>query len=232
MKEKWIGLISVAAIATSIILTFTYLFWEQTEENMNAGLMFGGRLTKSGIRSVPSVDSKSQKTIRKLQSKLKKLRVPGLPQRGQVDFEMLGYELSKARNAQQDDEGEMYDDFNFNTTQETIVSMTYMSGKTRYAVINGNLLKEGDTFDNKEFQVKTITPHKVLIVGKGSSRWIKTSNLTMEQRELRDKKENSNALANKKKNSNKPNKPKTAIEQITQGLSDIKSYSNTLKSLE
>lgn len=238
MKEKLIGLITVGAIVASLILTAGYLLWDQVSEDlygmMDSGLNLGASGLKSDVGKVPEVDTMTQQTIRKLQTKLKNLRTPGLPQRGQVDFEMLGYELPKTAGTSSDIKAEAFEDYGFGIGKRQVVSMTYVSGGVHYAVINGQLYKEGDPLAN-EFRVETITPQRVFIVGKASSYWVKISSQTRSRVERVNGARSATDASGRPlpaKKAEKPAQPKSKIEEITDGLKAIQSYSDTLKSLE
>ena len=228
MKEKLIGLISVGAMVTSLLLMTFFLYLEQSGEDfsaLNAGLNLGLRSkSRGGVNSIPTVNKKVQKTIQKLQNRLQDLRIPGVPQRGRVDFEMLGYELPKAGEVPQEAEDDGFEDFGFAAVKQQVVSMTYISGTTRYAVINGKLFKEGDKVNN-ELRIKQITPSKVLISDLASERWIKVSN-----KSTKDKRRSpSSKISTAGEEKQGKDKPKN---QIVKGLDAIKTYSDILKSLE
>ena len=238
MKEKRIGLITVGAVVASLVLTVGYLVWDLVGEDlygmMDSELSLVAPGLKTGIGKVPEVDFKAQQTVRKLQTKLNHLRTPGLPQRGQVDFEMLGYELPKTADASSDMKAEAFEDYGFGTGKRQIVSMTYISGGIRYAVINDQLYKEGDSLAD-ELRVETITPRRVLIAGKVGSYWVKISTQArrrMERANVARGATDASGRAMPAKKPDQPAKPKSKIEEITDGLKAIQSYSDTLKSLE
>ncbi len=64
---------------------------------------------------------------------------------------------------------------------ERIVSMAYVSGGERFAVIDGHLFKEGDTLQDVGASVRSITPDKVLLAGKEIRQWLKVNNPTGKQ---------------------------------------------------
>lgn len=226
MKERLIGLFSVSTVAISLILTSSYLLWEQLGGDiysmMNKEQLSGKRLGKGGIASVPSVNYNLRKTIGKLQSKLDKLRSPGQPKQGRVDFEMIGFEIKESLlSAQALLDGEIQ----FTSLNSLIVSMTYISGENRFAVVNGKLFREGESL-NENLHVKTVTPLKVLITSKTSSKWVETSNPIIEVEEPTEESDAPFAQAPQ------PKKPTSSLGQISQGMDAMKNYSNMLKSFQ
>ena len=146
---------------------------------------------------------------------------------------MIGYVLSKAEAPPPKVEEETEEDFSFSRGEAQIISMTYVSGENRYAVINGKLYKEGELLNN-ELRIKKIDHSKVLIASMASENWIEVNNPVQEKVEESVEGGETKTSSNKKaeKKSSAPKKPKSKMESITQGLSAIKGYSGALKSVQ
>lgn len=235
MKERHIGLISVGVIMLSSLMTVGYLSWQHVGEDLygmiHAGLSFGNKLDRGGLDHVPDVDTAIQKTIRRLTARLAELRFPGLPQRGMVDFEMLGYELPKNGSEQADAGDNAFNEYGFSSIKRQTISMTYLSEGIRYAVVNGKLYKEGEAL-NDDLKIQTIEPRKVLIVGRASAKWVPISSPIRERTGRSVSSGAPTASATQQAKKGKADQSKSAMEQITQGLGAIKNYADILKSLE
>ncbi|MEO5332197.1 MAG: hypothetical protein H7839_09250 [Magnetococcus sp. YQC-5] len=89
MKEKHLGLMSLALLCLALMLTtgsVLWLVWQPVAPTFKALEKMNTR-----VRPVPNVDTVARNTMRRLLPELEHLRVPESPVAGTVNLEMLGY---------------------------------------------------------------------------------------------------------------------------------------------
>jgi len=167
MKSKYLGLVALALIAVSVLGSTAYLGWSfmlpQAQLTEEADV-------KRLWTSIPKTDPADMTAMADLQQRFSRLLRPRKRRSGDVSYDMLGFSAREIAT---------YENVAAATTERFdnhIISMAYVSGDQRYAVIDGKLYKEGDSLGTEGGRVRTITPTKVLIAGKEVRQWLEVHN--------------------------------------------------------
>ncbi|MBF0588537.1 MAG: hypothetical protein HQL53_05370 [Magnetococcales bacterium] len=177
MKAKLFGIVSVTLMSAALVGTggYAYHLMNKTKAGPNPMAAMGGLTQTPGgfsVANVPDVDLKEERSIKHLMPRLSQLYNPGNLGGGDIDFRMVGYS-ERTINSFVATESANTEQFN-----ERVVSMSYVSGGNRFAVIDGQLFKEGETLQNVGASVRSITPDKVLLAGKEIRQWLEVHNPT------------------------------------------------------
>ncbi|MBF0179747.1 MAG: hypothetical protein HQM03_06945 [Magnetococcales bacterium] len=231
MHAKRFGLVSVLLILLSAIATGTFLGWRFLHPPPELALQ--EKTDKEKIR-VPEIDAAIRQTIKTRLSDLEQLRVPPTSVQGDVNMEMLGYS-GQSVASDQAIANRAEEDFSAH-----VVSMAYVSGGERFAVIDGEMYQEGDELKGEAgTKVRNITTDKVLIAGRSVRQWVKVFNpvkVEKKKKEEEVKAETKVATADAPKAAPTPVIPAVAPSAAGGGLSDalqtLKNYSDVLNSLK
>lgn len=226
MKAKRFGLVSVLLIVLAVFVTTGYLGWLLLEP------VVADETVKKEIArdstGVPIVDTKAREVIQKLLADLDQLRVPGTAVQGDVNMEMLGY---SGQSVASDQAISNRPDEDLSTH---VVSMAYVSGGERFAVIDGEMYQEGDELKGESgTKVRNITTEKVLIAGRSVRQWVKVFN-PVKTVKKEEKKEEVKVVAAAEQTSAAPAVP--VVPVASGGLGDtlqmLKNYSDVMNSLK
>lgn len=221
MKAKRFGLISIFLIFCAILVTGGYFGWlvinpvlvEEVKEKVS--------VDRTGV---PLVNQQVRTTMNALVTELDQLRIPATAVQGNVNMEMLGYSgqsiASDQAIANRPDED----------LSTHVVSMAYVSGASRYAVIDGEMYQEGDELKGETgAKVRNITTEKVLIAGRSIRQWVRVFNPIKIEKKTEEPKEEVKVVAAEQP---KAPAPQTAMGGLGDALQVLKNYSDVMNSLK
>ncbi|MEO5379023.1 MAG: hypothetical protein H7832_14775 [Magnetococcus sp. DMHC-6] len=229
MKAKQFGLVSVAILFVSIFGTGGYLGWfynnkiNTSEENNSFD---------TTMKQVPQLDTESWKMIQKFSGQMDQLRNPGRISSSVINqnmLEMIGFSVQSLNN-----ESAISNAAKVDYTQR-IVSMAYVSGIERYAVIDDKFYQEGDLLEGEaDARVRTITQNRVLIAGKEIRQWVNVFNPT--GRPVQEKKKEGAPVEKKQDEviSSFPKKanPTTTSDDLGETINALKGYSQMMDAMK
>lgn len=93
---------------------------------------------------------------------------------GDVHYELFGFDEEAVRTREEEAREFADPAARF---EEHVVSMTFVSPRESYAVIDGELYRVGDSLRESEGRIRTITPDRVLIAGRRARQWVEVSNM-------------------------------------------------------
>ncbi|MBF0176395.1 MAG: hypothetical protein HQL63_06045 [Magnetococcales bacterium] len=119
---------------------------------------------------VPNIDEVLRARIGQLQPRLSQLHNPKQVAAGDVNLKLVGFSLQALEQSERilNQTNEDY--------RERIISMAYVAGENRFAVIDGRLYREGDDFGDTGAKIRTIHADKVLIAGRDVRQWLDVLN--------------------------------------------------------
>ncbi|MBF0158517.1 MAG: hypothetical protein HQL58_03245 [Magnetococcales bacterium] len=180
MRQKQLGLISVTLLLGSWIATAGYFGWQhnlsdQTRKMAQLRLRQQEQSKPDAANKrpeIPAIDASIRDIIARLQPRMRELRQPRQESAEPIKMEMLGFS-DQALMQEMVAAKATVDQFK----AQVIISMTFLSGDYRMAVINGRLYREGETLEGSNHaQIHTITPDKVLLASRDMRQWIEVSN--------------------------------------------------------
>ncbi|MBF0157307.1 MAG: hypothetical protein HQL57_09010 [Magnetococcales bacterium] len=192
MKSKIVGGVVVSLLLVCILGSAAYAVnWhlervralalaqaqaQALEKEKAKGGKKGDPAAAKGADSVPEVDPAERKSIDELASRLNHLVTPGLSEAGgQLDFKLVGFSNSAVSEEQ------TMADLPSEDFGSRIVSMAFVSGDDKFAVIDDRLYREGDPLQDasgapSSASIRTIEQDKVLIAGREVRQWVKVFN--------------------------------------------------------
>ncbi|MBF0625243.1 MAG: hypothetical protein HQL82_10605 [Magnetococcales bacterium] len=171
MKTKALGLVSIVVLGLSVVGNALYFSLLAAQgESLQGGAGQPEKEKETALPPVPPIDSILRSKVDKVRDRLAQLRNPHQPVVGELNLESVGFsrEAIQVSETAASASEENYSD--------RIISMAYVSDKDRFAVIDGQLYREGDEFGDTGARIRTITPEKVLIAGREIRQWVKVDN--------------------------------------------------------
>ncbi|MBF0125946.1 MAG: hypothetical protein HQM02_01935 [Magnetococcales bacterium] len=235
MKAKRFGLVSMSLMLLSGTATGGYLGWQVLHPVLAKGVQQeipgGNAVLAKDSMEIPVINTADRTTMRTRLPELEQLRVPAAPVQGEVSMVMLGFDTQFVDAAQavasRPDED----------LSSHIVSMAYVSGGDRFAVIDGEMYQEGDELKGEEgTKVRDITTEKVLLSGRSVRQWVKVFNpVKVEKKVVKEEEKKVEKRVEKKVEKQPfvdPDAPKTGAGGLAEALQTFKSYSDVMNSLK
>ncbi|ABK43454.1 hypothetical protein Mmc1_0936 [Magnetococcus marinus MC-1] len=171
MKSKLLGLIASSVLGLAIAYTGYDLYMSQSLPGGLFSPYSAARNAKqeNSFGKLPKPDAGLDVMRENNEPLLRQLRSPRGRESGKINMAMLGYSKDSIMQSRENMQA-LGEDF-----RKRIISMTFVTGEDRYAVIDGVLYKEGDTFEDGA-KIRTIRPDKVLIAGRETLQWVEVFN--------------------------------------------------------
>ncbi|MEG3639699.1 hypothetical protein [Magnetococcus sp. PR-3] len=187
MKTKLLGLAASLVLVLGIAYSgYDFYTIQQRPGGLFAKNYFTGKSKSVSKRDKYGIVPKPDKTLDDLRQrnepKLKQLRTPQGRESGRVNMIMLGFSQDSIRMSQ-DSMKALTEDF-----RKRIISMTFITGDERFAVIDGQLYKEGDEIANGA-KIRTVRADKVLIAGREILQWVEVHNPIEIKKKVRQQQE-------------------------------------------
>ncbi|MBF0152880.1 MAG: hypothetical protein HQL64_03965 [Magnetococcales bacterium] len=176
MKSNAISLVSVVILGVSFAGVVSYQGYQT---------IYGTDFGKSSLSDVaiskdsdkekdkdkvPIPDAVLRSKIEQVRPRLNQLHHPKQVSAGSLNMGLVGFSAQALEQSERILE-QAKEDY-----RERIISMAYVSGDSRFAVIDGRLYREGDDFGDTGAKIKTIHPDKVLIAGRDVRQWLDVHN--------------------------------------------------------
>ncbi|OSM04406.1 hypothetical protein [Magnetofaba australis] len=176
MNTKMFGVIALLIVTASLVGTGGYAVLIYSQEGAFAKQktnvtpsMFPDFPRLPEIKKAPDVDKELESVLEANIGMLGQLRTPRSRETGGINLAMIGYSNTSIRSQDAVDLAPP-EDFG-----SRIISMAYVAGKDKFAVIDGKLYREGEEFQEGA-RIRTITPEKVLIAGREIRQWVEVFN--------------------------------------------------------
>ncbi|MBF0424453.1 MAG: hypothetical protein HQL66_01340 [Magnetococcales bacterium] len=230
MKSNAIGLVSVVILGVSLSGVGVYQGYKVAIGGGSAGIGKGARAIsqsddEKGEIRIPPLDPVLKSKIDQVRPKLNQLHHPKQVVAGNLSMPLMGFSTQALEQSERI-LSQSYEDY-----RERIISMAYVSGENRFAVIDGRLYREGDDFGESGAKIKTIHPDKVLIAGRDVRQWLDVHNPVMTSKAAPVVQAAAKPAAPAQEAASAPkDKPKGGA--IEEGLQALKGYSDMMKALQ
>ncbi|MBF0135603.1 MAG: hypothetical protein H7833_09230 [Magnetococcus sp. DMHC-1] len=230
MKKNSIGLVSVVILVVSFFgvgLYHGYEFVYGVEANQESKIASISDEINREKPKIPPIDAVMRSKISQLHPRLNQLHNPKQAVTGDINMQMVGFS-SQALEQSERILSQAKEDY-----QARIISMAYVAGENRFAVIDGRLYREGDDFGDTGAKIRTIRQDKVLIAGRDVRQWLDVHNpVAVAKKAPVQPTQVAAAPPVAAAPHQAPPAAKDKVSSIEEGVQALKGYSDMMKALQ